>query len=80
MYQLKKGQESFTPVEGPFAKKMFSPGIPYAEIPPQEAKRFTEIKEAAPEASPAAGTEKPAKADSKKAGAVSSSEKGGGKS
>jgi hypothetical protein len=57
LFQLKKGQEAFTAVEGPLAGKSFAPGKLYAEIPPLEAGRFQEIKEAA---------EKPAKADSKR--------------
>lgn len=71
MYQLKKGMEAFTLVEGPFAKRTFAPGKLYAEIPPGTAGRFKEIKEAAP-----AETEKPAKADSRKAGGAAPSEKG----
>jgi hypothetical protein len=70
MYQLKKGQESFTPVEGPFARKTFAPGKLYAEIPPGTEGRFEKSKDAAPD--PA--TEKPAKADSKRG--ASPSEKG----
>lgn len=70
MYQLKKGKEAFTVVEGPFKNQTFVPGKLYAEIPPGDAKRFTEVKEAAPEA----GAERPAKAESKKA--ASPSEKG----
>jgi len=88
MFQLKKGKEAFTVVEGPFAKKTFKPGDLYAEIPQNEAGRFQEIKKAAPAKAPAAETEKPAKAESKKAGANPSSgtdfksvpPKGGGKS
>jgi hypothetical protein len=41
MYQLKKGQEAFTVVEGPFKGRSFKPGQLYAEIPPQEARKFT---------------------------------------
>ena len=63
MYQLKKGQEAFMPVEGPLAGRKFVPGQNYAEIPPNEARRFTEIHPAAP----AAEVKPPAKADSKKA-------------
>jgi hypothetical protein len=55
MYQLKKGQESFTVVEGPFAKKTFAPGKIYAEIPPGEAKRFTAVKLAASAAADVTG-------------------------
>ncbi len=67
MFQLKTGQEAFTPVEGPFAGRKFVPGQPYAEIPPGTSGRFTEIKEVAdPPATTAAAIEKPARADSKK--------------
>jgi hypothetical protein len=57
MYRLKKGQESFTPVEGPFAKRTFAPGQLYGEIPPGEARRFEEIGVRAAE------TKKPARTD-----------------
>lgn len=62
MYQLKKGQQSFTVVEGPFAGRTFAPGQVYPEIPLNEAKRFTEIRKAAP-----AAAVKPAKAESRRA-------------
>ena len=39
-YQLKKGIEAFTVVEGPGAGLQFKPGESYAEIPPAEAKKF----------------------------------------
>lgn len=52
MYQLKKGQESFTPVEGPYAGRKYVPGRLYEEIPPEEEKRFVKIK---PADRPAAG-------------------------
>lgn len=70
MYQLKKGQESFTPVEGPFALKNFYPGKLYAEIPPGTEGKFDKIPDAAPDPAP----EKPARADSKRGS--SPSEKG----
>ena len=80
MFQLKKGQEAFTPVEGVLAGRKFFPGQLYAEIPPETSGRFTEIKEAAaPETS---GTDlksvpqTTAKADSKKTVANPPSEKG----
>lgn len=63
MFQLKKGTESFTVVDGPFAGRTFEPGKTYAEIPPQDADRFEEIRE--PAAS--AGDVKPAKADKQRA-------------
>lgn len=70
MYQLKKGKEGFTMVEGPF-KGRFEPGKDYDKIPPGMAGSFTEIKKAP---APAA---KPAKADdSKKAVFNPPSEKG----
>ena len=56
MYQLKKGKEGFTMVEGPF-KGRFEPGKSYDKIPPGMAGSFTEIKKAA------APVAKPAKAD-----------------
>ena len=46
MYKLKKGQESFTPVEGPMALKTFAPGQLYSEIPPGTEKRFEKIPDA----------------------------------
>ena len=67
MFRLKKGQESFTPVEGPFAGRSFAPGQFYGEIPPGTAGKFEEIGKTAPAKAPAAGPVTPAKADSKKA-------------
>jgi hypothetical protein len=43
MYQLKKGQESFTPVEGPLGMRTFKPGESYDEIPPGMEGRFETI-------------------------------------
>jgi hypothetical protein len=63
MYQLKKGQEKFTVVEGHFKGKTFAPGVPYAEIPGEYAGRFTAIK-AAPAPEPPAEPAKP-KSDKK---------------
>ena len=60
MYQLKKGKEGFTMVEGPFAGRSFEPGKDYSEIPPGMAGKFEANKEAA---APAAGEKKPAKAE-----------------
>jgi hypothetical protein len=74
-YKLKIGQEAFEPVEGPFAGRKFVPGKTYGEIPPEEARRFEEIRAAAkpkpvgaPAPAPAAAKEKekPAKAETKK--------------
>jgi hypothetical protein len=45
MYQLKKGVQGFTVIDGPMAGKSFKSGMSYKEIPPQEAARFTEVKE-----------------------------------
>lgn len=67
MYQLKNGQESFTPAEGPFAGRTFAPGGLYEEIPPHEAARFAKVKEAEAPAAPEGDSEKPAKAESEKA-------------
>jgi hypothetical protein len=65
-HKLKTGMESFTVVDGPFAGLTFAPGMAYGEIPPQEAHRFEEIKEAAPEPLPEAVENKQAKADKQK--------------
>jgi len=63
MYQLKKGQESFTVVEGPMAGRSFRPGQTYTDIPAAEARRFAEVRKLAGRAAAAAP---PAKVDSKK--------------
>ena len=63
MYRLKKGQEAFTPVEGPFAGRKFVAGQLYGEIPPGEKGRFDEITDAAEPSGEAATL---AKADKKK--------------
>ncbi|MCX5824432.1 MAG: hypothetical protein NTY86_13235 [Deltaproteobacteria bacterium] len=76
MYQLKKGKESFTMVEGPFKGRKFEPGKSYSEIPPSMSGSFTEIKKATAPAMRAAVV-KPAKADDdKKAAVIPLSEKG----
>jgi len=60
MYQLKKGQEAFTVVEGPLKGKTFKPGARYDDIPPGMSGRFAAIKAAAaPEPEPAAEPAKP---------------------
>ncbi len=46
-YRLKKGVEAFTVMDGPFEGRSFKPGVAYTEIPPQEAKKFEEIREEA---------------------------------
>ena len=43
-YILKNGIESFEVVDGPFAGKKFEKGKAYAEVPPQEKKKFEEVK------------------------------------
>lgn len=63
MYQLKPGSESFTVVDGPCAGKTYKPGQAYADVPPQEMRRFEKIKEEAPDG----GAEsKPARAETAK--------------
>ena len=52
MYQLKKGQEAFTVVEGPLKGKTFKPGARYEEIPRECAGRFAAIRAAATAAEP----------------------------
>lgn len=64
MYQLKAGSESFTVVDGPYAGKTYKPGQAYADVPPQEMRRFQKIKEEAPDSG--AGF-KPARAETAKA-------------
>ena len=83
MYRLKKGQEAFTPVEGPFARRKFIPGQLYGEIPPGTAGKFeatvtvkAEVK-AAPGVAVKTAVSKP---DSKKVADNPPPEKGGGKS
>jgi|GEM_PF-3236931 len=49
MYKLKQGVQGFTVIDGPMAKKSFKQGETYAEIPPQEAAKFEEIKDDQPE-------------------------------
>ena len=58
MYQLKKGREGFSMVEGPF-KGRFEPGKSYSEIPPGMAESFTKIGKAIAPAAPI----EPAKAE-----------------
>jgi hypothetical protein len=84
MYRLKKGKESFTVVEGAFKGRTFKPDETYAEIPPQFAGSFVEVKKtSAPAPAPyAKKTEKPKEPerdDSKKQGAAPASEEGGKK-
>jgi len=79
MYRLKKGQEAFTPVEGPFAGRKFVAGQIYGEIPPGTAGKF-EATVAAKAGPDFKSVPKPAKDESKKAVVNPPSEKGGGKS
>ena len=46
-YKLKPGTQSFTVVEGPFARRSFDRGKIYKEIPLQEAHRFEEVRDQA---------------------------------
>lgn len=67
MFALKKGLESFTPVEGPMANKTFSPGRLYSEIPPGAEGKFDKIKDAPdPEGKPAAAASKRGSSPSEK--------------
>lgn len=59
MYQLKKGQEAFTVVEGQFAGRNFKPGERYKDIPPGMSKRFSEIDAATAPQEPATEAVKP---------------------
>ena len=43
-YILKKGVETFEVVDGPFAGRKYKPGVQYQEVPPQEKKKFEELK------------------------------------
>lgn len=45
-YRLKPNVENFEVVDGPFAQRKFISGEIYAEIPPNEAGKFDEIKPA----------------------------------
>lgn len=49
-YKLKKGIENFQVVDGPFAGRKFGKGKEYseAEVPPEEAKKFEEVKPVEP--------------------------------
>ena len=65
MFQLKKGKEGFTVVEGPFAGRSYERGRLYNEIPPQHAGKFEDVNKAAPVQ--AAVVADPVQADSKEA-------------
>ena len=43
-YQLKKGVESFEVVDGPYAGRKYMRGKIYTDIPPQEKRKFEEVK------------------------------------
>ena len=43
-YKLKKGIENFDVVDGAFAGRKFVRGKVYGEVPPEEKKKFDEIK------------------------------------
>jgi len=43
-YKLKKGIENFDVVDGAFAGRKFVRGKVYGEVPPDESKKFDEIK------------------------------------
>lgn len=45
MYRLKKGVESFEVVDGKYAGRKYKRGKPYADIPPEEKKKFETIRE-----------------------------------
>lgn len=66
MYQLKKGQEAFTVVEGPFAGQTFKPGVHYAEIPKETAGRFAAVKDDGPLPAPEPAAEPAAKPKTEK--------------
>lgn len=42
-YRLKANSPNFTMVDGPFARRAYSKGETYQEIPPGEADKFEEI-------------------------------------
>ena len=45
-YKLKKGIENFQVVDGAFAGRKFVRGKVYGEVPPEEKRKFEEIKPA----------------------------------
>ncbi len=76
MFKLKPGQESFTPVEGPLARRDFVPGRLYKEVPPGTEGRFEVLPDpdaAASAAGPA--MERPARSGNRR-GAVEAPESG----
>ena len=51
-YKLKKGIENFQVVDGAFAGRKFVRGKVYGEVPPEEKKKFDEIKPVVKDRSP----------------------------
>lgn len=45
MYRLKAGEPAIDVVDGPFAGKGYRHGQVYAEVPPEEARRFEAVEE-----------------------------------
>lgn len=43
-YRLRPGQETIEIVDGPMAGRRYEKGKTYAEVPPQEAHRFEEMR------------------------------------
>lgn len=43
LYRLKKGQENFQVVDGPFAYHTYRHGETYDTVPPEEAHKFDEL-------------------------------------
>lgn len=48
MYQLKKGVSDFTVVDGVYAGRRYVRGTVYAEVPPQEIRKFINLTYPAP--------------------------------
>jgi hypothetical protein len=44
MQKLKKGQESFTVMDGPYEGKTFEKDVEYDEVPENEKHRFESVK------------------------------------
>lgn len=70
-YRLKINVAEFEMVDGPLKGRSYKHGIVYDEIPPEESRKFDEIKETMPTAG-----DRPVKADKQKAAATASSETG----
>ncbi len=54
MYMLKNNQPDFEVMDGQFAGRKYVHGVEYAEVPPDEVRRFTRIEENKTQASPPA--------------------------